>query len=237
MRIPYTYHLYNRVTDQHYYGVRYGEGCHPSDLWVTYFSSSKHVKKLIKEHGIDSFDYEVRQVFDDPIEAIEWETKVLIKLKVRQRTDWLNRIDQPGPTDPRRPRSPEHRQKISENNKKRVPFMLGRKRTDEWKKLMSERFGGERNNMYGKKHTPEARAKITAAQTGRKYSEDSRKKMSLAAKAQNRDMARLRSLKKPISAETRKKMSDAQFARFERERKQKEVIDLHVVGQRGGTKK
>lgn len=42
---------------------------------------------------------------------------------------------------------------------------------------------GERHPMYGKHHTPEARAKISAAGMGRKFSDESRAKMSAARKA------------------------------------------------------
>ena len=70
MTTPYTYHLYHIPTGLHYYGVRWAKNCAPSDLWSTYFSSSKAVKKLIKEYGKDSFIAKVRKVFTTKEQAV-----------------------------------------------------------------------------------------------------------------------------------------------------------------------
>lgn len=91
MTIPYTYYLINDVTKEKYYGVRYGKDCNPNDLWVTYFSSSKYVKRLIKLYGADSFNYEVRRTFDTAEEARNWEERVLRKLNVMKNASWLNK--------------------------------------------------------------------------------------------------------------------------------------------------
>ena len=50
-RTPYTYLIGWKSLDKWYYGVRYGKGVHPSDLWVVYFTSSRHVKKFRDDHG------------------------------------------------------------------------------------------------------------------------------------------------------------------------------------------
>lgn len=88
--IPYTYYLYHKQTDTHYYGVRYAKNCDPTDLWNTYFSSSKKVKKLIDEYGTHSFSVKIRKTFDDKKQAILWEQKVLRRLKVLSKPKWLN---------------------------------------------------------------------------------------------------------------------------------------------------
>ena len=59
--MAYTYYLKNKITGEKYYGVRYANGCNPTELWVTYFSSSKRVAQRIREHGRDSFVFEVRR--------------------------------------------------------------------------------------------------------------------------------------------------------------------------------
>ena len=41
MGIPYTYRITHLPSGKHYYGARYAKDCHPSDLWVIYFTSSK----------------------------------------------------------------------------------------------------------------------------------------------------------------------------------------------------
>jgi hypothetical protein len=76
MHTPYTYRVKFTPTGQYYYGVRYSKACHPADLWVSYFTSSKNVKKLIKENGIESFTIEIRKTFNNKEHAIAWEEKV-----------------------------------------------------------------------------------------------------------------------------------------------------------------
>lgn len=76
MSQPYTYRIQFIPTGEYYYGVRYSKTCHPSDLWIRYFTSCKKVKKLIAEYGKESFRYEVRRIFKTNEEAIAWEEKV-----------------------------------------------------------------------------------------------------------------------------------------------------------------
>lgn len=87
---PYTYYIYHMPTAQHYYGVRYSKHYNPSDLWVTYFTSSKKVKALIKEYGKDSFYTEIRKVFNNKNDAMLFEARVLRKLDVLNKSNWLN---------------------------------------------------------------------------------------------------------------------------------------------------
>lgn len=89
--IPYTYCVFNKVTKQRYYGVRFAKNSNPQELWKTYFTSSKYVHKLIKQYGIDSFDYRVRKTFINKQSAILWENKVLRRLNVLDKPNWLNR--------------------------------------------------------------------------------------------------------------------------------------------------
>jgi hypothetical protein len=48
------------------------------------------VHKLIQQYGKDSFTFEVRKIFDDPKQAVAWEQRVLRRLKVLEKDDWLN---------------------------------------------------------------------------------------------------------------------------------------------------
>lgn len=90
MTIPFTYRITCIPTKQHYYGVRYQEGCSPSDLWVTYFTSSKLVHSLIEEHGPEQFRTEIRRIFNNKDAACMWEYKVLCKLQAHNNPLWLN---------------------------------------------------------------------------------------------------------------------------------------------------
>lgn len=88
---PYTYYIYCKTLKKHYYGVRYAKGCHPEELWKKYFTSSGIVHQLIEIYGKDNFFFEVRKTFNTAQKAIDWEHKVLKRLKVNLRSDWLNR--------------------------------------------------------------------------------------------------------------------------------------------------
>lgn len=77
-----------------YYGVRYARDCHPSDLFVTYFTSSDYVTDYINEHGLPDI-VEVRRKFASgaTTEAITWEHNVLQRIRARTRDDYLNKND------------------------------------------------------------------------------------------------------------------------------------------------
>ena len=90
MSTYFTYHIYHPSTNKHYYGARWKPGCHPNDLWTTYFTSSKKVHALIKEYGADSFVVEIRKTFADKTSCISWEQRVLKRLHVKRHDDWLN---------------------------------------------------------------------------------------------------------------------------------------------------
>lgn len=91
MGTPYTYRITHLPSGKHYYGSRYAKNCHPSDLWVKYFTSSKTVKKLIEQDGKEAFFVEIRKVFDDKKSRVEWERKVLVRLGVPRNPNWFNR--------------------------------------------------------------------------------------------------------------------------------------------------
>lgn len=93
MTVPFTYLIKFIPTGQFYYGVRWANGCHPDDLWQTYFTSSTYVKDLIKENGKDAFEVQVRKTFDDHLTAQNWERRVLKRMNVVKREDCLNQHD------------------------------------------------------------------------------------------------------------------------------------------------
>jgi len=93
MTTPYTYLLKHEPTNTYYYGCRFADGCSPNEFWVTYKTSSKYVKQLIEEYGADSFKFEIRKTFDTKDKARYWETKVLKRMKVVSREDFINRTD------------------------------------------------------------------------------------------------------------------------------------------------
>jgi len=88
--IPYTYLIGWSEHNKFYYGVRYAKNCNPTDLWSKYFTSSKYVKKFRETYGEPDI-IQIRKTFIKASEAIEWEDKVIVRLKLWLREDFLNK--------------------------------------------------------------------------------------------------------------------------------------------------
>ena len=73
-----------------YYGVRYAKDCNPDDFWKSYFTSSNYVKEYRKLYGEPNIK-QIRKTFDDRDCAVTWEHKVLRRLDVENRDDYLNK--------------------------------------------------------------------------------------------------------------------------------------------------
>lgn len=90
---PYTYLLKHSPTGKYYYGCRYAKGCNPSEFWVSYKTSSNYVKQLIEQYGESSFQFQIRNVFDDANTCRKWENRVLKRIRAMSREDFLNKTD------------------------------------------------------------------------------------------------------------------------------------------------
>jgi hypothetical protein len=75
---------------KYYYGARWSKNSSPSDLWKTYFTSSKSVKKFVEDNGNPDL-IQIRKIFTDRLKVQKWEKKVLKKLKVVTNNKWLNK--------------------------------------------------------------------------------------------------------------------------------------------------
>lgn len=92
---PYTYLIGWTTYNKWYYGARWAKNCNPSDLWVTYFTSSKYVKgfrELLGEPDI----IQIRKVFKDGESCRVYEQKVLKRVKAVEKETFLNRTDNKG---------------------------------------------------------------------------------------------------------------------------------------------
>lgn len=87
---PYTYLIGWSSHKIWYYGVRWKKNCNPSDLWNTYFTSSRYVTEFRKNYGEPDI-ISVRKVFADKESAKLWEDCVLRRLKLATRSDFLNK--------------------------------------------------------------------------------------------------------------------------------------------------
>jgi len=90
MTIPFTYLIGWSKQNKWYYGARWAKNCSPDSLWVTYFTSSQHVKKFRQLYGEPDV-IEVRKTFSTEEAAQIYEERVLRRLNVLKKDKWLNK--------------------------------------------------------------------------------------------------------------------------------------------------
>lgn len=136
--MAYTYLIGWSKLNKWYYGLRYARNCKPEELWINYFTSSKHVHTFRKEHGEPDV-IQIRKVFDFKEKAILWEHNVLTRLNVIENEKWLNKT----------------------NNKTICPeaarnALIGRKPWNKGKSIprTKESIEKQRKTMTGKKRGP-----------------------------------------------------------------------------------
>lgn len=176
--LPYTYVITHLPSGQRYYGSRYSRGCHPSDLWVSYFSSSRKIKQLLKEDGPGAFKAVVRRTFVTKDEALRWECTVLRRLRVMTNDAWINqhhngakfRAPDEVSVETRRklsrankgrPKSEEHKQRIREASLRDRE----RRRAEGWR-MPHEALERMRAAHIGTKRPPEAVERMRASKVG-----------------------------------------------------------------------
>lgn len=190
---PFTYCVTFKPNGQRYYGVRTKKGCHPTELWTTYFTSSKKVKNLILKYGPDSFEFEIRKTFTTKMDAIAWECKVLRRLKVLESDLWLNENIGGKSFVTKDTLTEEHKRNVgnAQRGKKKKPCSEDRKR-----KISAAKIGKPAHNKgkpmsedqkqllskirKGSKSSEETRAKISQSQVGRVQSDETRYKQAAA---------------------------------------------------------
>lgn len=134
--LAYTYLIGWSNFDKYYYGVRFAKGCNPSELMNTYFTSSKYVKRFIKENGIPDI-IQIRRTFDNVNNARKWETKVLVKLDVMNDDRFLNRTNNIS-IDPESARIGGSKKKSDSFKYKLSKANKGKKLTEEQKSKISK---------------------------------------------------------------------------------------------------
>lgn len=88
--MAYTYLIGWIAHNKWYYGVRYSEKSHDEDLWESYFTSSKYVHECVKKWGKPDY-IRVRLKFKSAKQAIKCEDKVIQKLELYKRENFLNK--------------------------------------------------------------------------------------------------------------------------------------------------
>lgn len=170
-QITYTYFIGWTNLNLFYYGSRYGKGCHPTDFWQKYFTSSKRVAQIRLEHG-DPDLIQIRKTFKTPEEAMLWEKRVLRRMKVKGRKDFLNETMGNMPTMRGKKHSAETKAKMSawqkgipkpeEATRKMIATLTGKKMSDQARANQSK---GHLGLEFSKSHC----ANIAKTKIGRKF--------------------------------------------------------------------
>ena len=184
--LSYTYLIGWSRLDRWYYGVRWANKCKPEDdLWVHYFTSSKHVKEFRKQHGEPDI-IQVRRKFSKKETAREWEYRILKRIGAVGDDRWLNKNHSLGPPTMRGENNPffgkthsdEFKQWLSDKRSGENNPNYGKPLSTCQKLHLSETRQGDKNHMFGKKHSPEAKQKMSESSKGKKHSEGAKRKVS-----------------------------------------------------------
>lgn len=89
---PFTYIIGWSEHKKFYYGAKWAKGCHPNDLWESYFTSSEYVKDFRKENGEPDI-IRIHRIFDNPKDCVTFESKYLIRINAKNNPLFLNKIN------------------------------------------------------------------------------------------------------------------------------------------------
>jgi hypothetical protein len=174
MNQPYTYLIGWSTQQKYYYGVRYANDCNPTDLWAKYFTSSPTVKAMRLIYGEPDVR-QIRKIFTDKQAARLWETKVLRRMKVIRREEFLNKNDAPAPPINNRIMSDSTKEKISAANKSKP-------KSEEHKQKIREARAKQINTRKGQTQTEETKQKIREARAKQITTDETKQKMSMQRK-------------------------------------------------------
>ena len=87
---PFTYIIGWTQYKKFYYGAKYAQGCQPSDLWKTYFTSSNYVKEFREEFGEPDI-IKIHRTFSDANSCQNFEYTYLTKIDAKNNDSFLNK--------------------------------------------------------------------------------------------------------------------------------------------------
>lgn len=124
-RTPYTYLIRWNELNLNYYGRRTAKGCHPEELFITYFTSSKYVSDVIAEHGMPDV-IKIHKIFSDTKKCCDQEERFLTRVNASKSLNWLNQTNGDMRWDTTGiPNSESQKQKISNSLKGRsLPYVM-----------------------------------------------------------------------------------------------------------------
>jgi len=193
---PYTYLIKHQPSGKVYYGYRSANKVEPeADLWKRYFTSSPKIQQLIEETGVDSFDVEIRRIFETKEQASAWEAKVLRRCKVLEDDRWINQniAGYVVPTAESNKKisdywkgKPKSKAQIEKIRKGNIGKNKGKVQTEEHRRKNSEANKGANNPRYGKEVSEETRRRISEAKKGKQVAHNKGVPMSEEQKAKIR---------------------------------------------------
>lgn len=178
----YVYRITNKELNKHYIGTRSSNIEPHLDLGIKYFSSSKDKEfKQDQKLNKEKYIYYIINIFQTRKEAVNLEIYLHNKYDVGVNELFYNRSKQTSnkwdTTGIKH--TIEAKNKISKSKKgikmseefsKKISIArTGLKISDEGRKKLSIAFSGEKNGMYGKKHSDETKNKMSLILTGRKF--------------------------------------------------------------------
>lgn len=177
--IPYCYLIGWTNLNKWYYGSEYSQKtkiANPSNLFnnmspYSYKTSSKEVQRIIEQHGVPDV-ISIRKTFKTSQECRAWEHKVLRRMDVIHSEKWINKTNNKGISLEcivNVPKSAEHKRKIQAAARQRD-------------------YNGTNNPNYGKKHSIEARQKISHASRMKRHSESTKQQISLSVTGEKNGM-------------------------------------------------
>lgn len=196
MRNAFVYVVGWSQIDRYYAGVRYRNGCQPSDLWTLYFTSSKRVNEIRVDHGEPDIIRVVKTFGEDTVTARLFEQRYLRKVNALHDERWLNRAVGGHFAGRRGPHSEETKRKIAErarNRKSRGPVSEEQKQKQRetfkrnYEENRSTRFAARSNKQKNRVITQEHRDKIAATLRNSILSEETKRKIGEASKRQSKE--------------------------------------------------
>ena len=174
---PYVYLIGWSKLDRWYYGCSYARStkiANPQNLWKTYFTSSKLVKKFRKIHGEPDV-IQIRKTFEVAEQALSWEAKVIYRmdmvgdLRFLNQKDMSNRFRNKGGYNHTEKSKQTYRNSYTAERRKFLSEMsqeLNKKRTQESRKSAGlsnsktrkdnfEKYSGKNSPLYGIKRGDE----------------------------------------------------------------------------------
>jgi len=140
------YKITNLINNKIYIGYTHLDLEHRFRLHVTSGSKKMVIYNAIEKYGKENFKIEIVECFDSKKEAVEKEILLIEQLK------------------------PEYNIHFGGTGGPmfgKMNGMYGKKHTEQWKKMMSDKMSGSSNPMYGKSHSEEVKKIISDKTKGR----------------------------------------------------------------------